>query len=127
MQRGGLQALYRVGPTHPGIQARCEERAAQITRSDAGHTKWEKTGKRRDACSRRPLFFSVFLSARAGGQLLGKHRLAGPDQQVLTYLRSKCFLFLLQSDKLSFQVPYALLETAHFGDHPEIGPADVAE
>jgi hypothetical protein len=58
----------------------------------------------------------------------GKHRLAGPDQQVvLTDLSGKRVLLLLKPHKLGFQVTNTLLEAAHLGDHADIGPADVAE
>ncbi len=33
---------------------------------------------------------------------------------------------VLESDKLSLQVTYSLLEAAHLRDHAGIGPADVA-
>jgi len=41
--------------------------------------------------------------------------------------RSQRVVLLLKPDKLGFQIPYALLEATHFGDHARIWTADVAE
>jgi hypothetical protein len=57
----------------------------------------------------------------------GEHRFAGLNQQVTADLRGKRVLFVLKPDKLGFKITDALLETAHFADHTDIGPADVAE
>jgi hypothetical protein len=69
----------------------------------------------------------ILASVRPGGYRSGKHRLAGPNQQVLANLRGKRVLLVLKPEKFGFQVTNTLLEATHLVDHAEIGPADVAE
>jgi hypothetical protein len=49
-----------------------------------------------------------------------------PDQGVVTSLRRKRIVLCLEPGKFCLQVPDALLEAAHFGDHSRVRTADVA-
>ncbi len=70
----------------------------------------------------------VVVTAGPGERPSGECRLAGPNyQQFMVDLRGKCVLLILKPDKLGFKIADALLETTHFVDYAEIGPANVAE
>lgn len=59
----------------------------------------------------------------------GENRLAilQPGQGFVTSLRRERVVLRLEPGKFCLQITDALLETAHFRDHPRVRTADVAE